>query len=94
MILRFFFSTLPHPPIGTLTVASLYMMPPVLLSGWTFAFGIHKQQTYPLQRSLKRHAALNAQEKHFESKARYGINKFSDWSEEEFRGRLNLLLKL
>ncbi|XP_028397783.1 cathepsin O-like [Dendronephthya gigantea] len=39
--------------------------------------------------SLKRQEMLNKREKELKGKAVYGINKFSDWTEEEFVGHLS-----
>ncbi|PFX14171.1 Cathepsin O, partial [Stylophora pistillata] len=40
------------------------------------------------QQSLERHAKLNARELELNGTAVYGINQFSDWTPEEFRGFL------
>ena len=39
-----------------------------------------------MQESLLRQAKLNAKEKHLGGTAIYGVNQFSDWTPEEFRG--------
>ncbi|CAB4019593.1 Cathepsin O, partial [Paramuricea clavata] len=41
------------------------------------------------QDSLKRQAMLNMREKELKGKAVYGVNKFSDWTKEEFLGHLS-----
>lgn len=39
-----------------------------------------------LQESLLRHAILNMKERNAGGTAVYGINQFSDWTPEEFKG--------
>lgn len=39
------------------------------------------------QESLARQAKLNAREKELNGTAVYGINQFSDWTVQEFKGR-------
>ena len=39
-----------------------------------------------LKESLERHAKLNARESELNGVAVYGINQFSDWTPEEFKG--------
>lgn len=39
-----------------------------------------------LKESLARHAKLNARESELNGTAVYGVNQFSDWTPEEFRG--------